>query len=113
MNTVDKVFEELRSLPEFALREVLDFVGFLKTKRGVPAGRPANDADGMDNAQVPWGEFEKLARESITESTKAPDLALMNGVRGKVRAGVTWTRDELPVENPGQFVQSSTCSSAT
>lgn len=95
MNTVEKVFEEVRSLPEFALREVLDFVGFLKTKHGVPAGRPANDADGKDNEQADWAEFEKLARELITESTKAPDLALMNEVRGKVRTGVTWTRDEL------------------
>ncbi len=61
MNMVEKVFEELRSLPEFELREVLDFVGFLKTKHGIPAALPANDMAGMDDEEADWAEFERLA----------------------------------------------------
>lgn len=38
MNAVEKVFEEVRSLPEFELQEVLGFVCLLKTRRGVTAG---------------------------------------------------------------------------
>ena len=34
MNTAEKIFEEVRALPEVQAREVLDFVGYLKTKVG-------------------------------------------------------------------------------
>jgi len=33
MNTMEKIVEEVRTLPEVDAREVLDFVGFLKAKR--------------------------------------------------------------------------------
>lgn len=95
MNTVEKVVKEVRTLPEFELREVLDFVGFLKTKHGVLAGQAANNALGKDDEQADWAERQKLARELITEPIKTPDLALMNEVRGKIRTGATWARDEL------------------
>lgn len=61
MNIAEKVLQEVRSLPEFELREVLDFVGFLKTKRGIPAARPANYAAVTDDEEADWAEFEKLA----------------------------------------------------
>ena len=89
MNMAKKVFEEVRTLPEFELREVLDFVGFLKIRHGIPAMPPANDT------ATDWAEFQQHARERISEPVKAPDLALMNEVRCKVNTGVTWTRDEL------------------
>ena len=61
MNMVDKVFEEVRSLPEFELRQVLDFVGFLKSRHGLYIPQPANDAASIVNEEEDWGEFEKLA----------------------------------------------------
>ena len=41
MNMAEKVIEEIRVLPEFELREVLDFVGYLKTRHiaGEDTGR--------------------------------------------------------------------------
>jgi hypothetical protein len=33
MTTAEKIFAEVRVLPEAAAREVLDFVGFLKSKQ--------------------------------------------------------------------------------
>ena len=32
MNTAERIFDEVRVLPESQAREVLDFVGFLKSK---------------------------------------------------------------------------------
>ena len=32
MNTAEKIFDEVRALPEVQAREVLDFVGYLKAK---------------------------------------------------------------------------------
>ena len=61
MNIAEKVLEEVRSLPEFELREVLDFVGFLKTKHGIAATRSAGDAAGTYDEEADWAEFEKLA----------------------------------------------------
>lgn len=37
MNMAERVFEEVRTLPEFELREVLDFVGYLKSRHGLSA----------------------------------------------------------------------------
>jgi hypothetical protein len=34
MNTAEKIFEEVRAMPEVQAREVLDFVGYLKAKVG-------------------------------------------------------------------------------
>lgn len=56
MNIVEKVFAELRSLPEVELREVLDFVGYLKTRRVGALTQAAND-----DAAADWAEFEALA----------------------------------------------------
>lgn len=61
MNMAEKVFEEVRSLPEVELREVLDFVGFLKAKHGISSAQATHDAAGMDDEEADWAEFEKLA----------------------------------------------------
>ena len=95
MNTVEKVCIEVRSLPEFELQQVLDFVSFLKTRHGATSTRPANDVAGMGGEESNWTGLGKLAPELVTEPSKLPDLALMKEVRSKVRTGVTWTRDEL------------------
>jgi len=89
MNMAEKIFEEVRTLPEFELREVLDFVGFLKTRHGIPALVTSNEAS------ADWAELQRHARDLMTDPVKAPDLALMEEVRGKVCTGVSWTRDEL------------------
>ena len=34
MNTVEKIFDEVKALPETEAKEVLDFVAHLKAKRG-------------------------------------------------------------------------------
>jgi len=39
MNTAEKIFEEVRSLPDFQAQEVLDFVGFLKSKNIVQSDK--------------------------------------------------------------------------
>ena len=88
-NVAEMVFEEVRTLPEFEMREVLDFVGFLKSRHGIPVAQSSKDAP------INLGALAAHARELITEPTKTPDLALMTAVRGKVRMGATWTRDEL------------------
>jgi hypothetical protein len=35
MTTAERIFEEVRALPETQAREVLDFVSFLKSRRTV------------------------------------------------------------------------------
>lgn len=60
MNTAEKVLEELRSLPEIELREVLDFVGFLKSRRGLHALQQAKSAASVVDEEADWAEFEKL-----------------------------------------------------
>jgi hypothetical protein len=58
MTTAEKLLEEARALSEFQLREVLDFVGYLKSRLNQPdAG--ANQTDG--DADADWAEFEKGA----------------------------------------------------
>jgi hypothetical protein len=89
MNMAERVFEEVRALPEFELREVLDFVGYLKSRHGLPAIAASNDA------VVDWDGLQVHARGLITEPVKSPDLALMDEVGRKVCLGVTWSRDEL------------------
>ena len=43
MNTAEKIFEEVRVLPEVQAREVLDFVGYLKTRLPMqPKGKLAD-----------------------------------------------------------------------
>jgi hypothetical protein len=55
MNSVaELVFEQVRSLPAAEVREVLDFVGYLKSTH-----RTAEFAEGDEAAD--WAEFEKHA----------------------------------------------------
>jgi len=61
MSMAEKVFEEIRTLPEFELREVLDFVGYLKAKHGIALSQPANELKGAAEEEADWAEFEKLA----------------------------------------------------
>jgi len=57
MNTVERIFEEIRNLPEFQAREVLDFVGYLKAKQA-----SADSAvSAFQTGDADWVEFEKLA----------------------------------------------------
>ncbi len=56
MTTAEKILEEVRSLPEFQLREVLDFVGYLKSR----LQQSAADKTG-NSAEADWAEFEKGA----------------------------------------------------
>ena len=52
MTTAEQILEEVRTLPEFERREVLDFVGYLKSRASPPA---ANEAD--VEAEADWAEF--------------------------------------------------------
>lgn len=54
MNSMSEmILAEVRDLPESDVREVLDFVGYLKSKRQTTL------VD--DNAAADWAEFENLA----------------------------------------------------
>lgn len=55
MNTVERIFEEVKALPEFQAREVLDFVGYLKSRHA------SADKAVSDDVESDWVEFEKLA----------------------------------------------------
>ncbi len=57
MNTVERIVEEVKNLPELQAREVLDFVGYLKAKRATNDDA-ASTSQGVDGD---WLEFEKLA----------------------------------------------------
>jgi hypothetical protein len=59
MNTVERIVEEVKALPEFQAREVLDFVGYLKAKRAY--GDQAVSAPQFEDVESDWAEFEKLA----------------------------------------------------
>lgn len=55
MNSLAEIiFEEVRGLPDSDVREVLDFVGYLKSKR-----QPGLATESDEDAD--WAEFEKLA----------------------------------------------------
>jgi hypothetical protein len=58
MTTAEKILEEARTLPEFQLREVLDFVGYLKSRLH-PSATSVEQADA--DAEADWAEFEKGA----------------------------------------------------
>jgi len=60
MTTAEKILEEARTLQEFQLREVLDFVGYLKTHMNQPAAN-ADEAESDDEVEADWAEFEKGA----------------------------------------------------
>lgn len=58
MTTAEKLLEEARTLPEFELREVLDFVGYLKSRSRVTS-HAVSEAEA--EAEADWAEFEKGA----------------------------------------------------
>ncbi|PPD28528.1 MAG: hypothetical protein CTY19_18530 [Methylomonas sp.] len=48
MNTAEKIYQEVRTLPDFQAQEVLDFVGYLKTKNNaqpMPKGQDMSEFD--------------------------------------------------------------------
>ncbi|MDP1636175.1 MAG: hypothetical protein Q8L69_16025 [Gallionellaceae bacterium] len=60
MNTAEKIFEEVRALPEVQAREVLDFVGFLKAKvGGYNTALPADMSDFDRFGAVYDGRFNR------------------------------------------------------
>ena len=56
MTTAERIFEEARTLSECDLREVLDFVGYLKSRARQPMVNEAYVA-----AETDWAEFEQGA----------------------------------------------------
>ncbi|QFY90633.1 hypothetical protein D5125_14785 [Magnetovirga frankeli] len=56
MITAEKILEEARGLPEFELREVLEFVSYLKSRRSQLAAHET-----AVEANADWAEFEKGA----------------------------------------------------
>lgn len=56
MTTAERILEEARALPEFELREVLDFVGYLKS-RSRRSAVEERDAE----AEADWAEFKEGA----------------------------------------------------
>lgn len=60
MTTAEKILEEARTLPEFQLREVLDFVGYLKSRLN-QADTCTNLVDTDADADADWLEFENGA----------------------------------------------------
>lgn len=60
MNTADKIFEEVRVLPEVEAREVLDFVGYLKAKHSKQSKAPETDMSVLDQfGEVFNGKFDR------------------------------------------------------
>jgi len=87
MNTAEKIFEEVRTLPESVAREVLDFVGYLKAKR---AEHPKVEAADMSEFDQFGAVFE---RGETTEPEREINLALFRKYRGLYDG--KFNRDEL------------------
>ena len=47
MNTAKKIFDEVRGMPESEAREVLDFVGYLKSRQA-QAKKPVHEMNEFD-----------------------------------------------------------------
>jgi len=77
MNTTERVVAEVRTLPEFELREVLDFVGYLKARHGL-AGTPVG---GTEDAG--FGPF--IGRWQNSETFAGDTLALQRSLRDEWR----------------------------
>ncbi len=76
MNTAEKIFEEVRTLPESVAQEVLDFVGYLKFKR---AEHPKVEAADMSE----FGQFgASFEHGETTEPEREINLALFRKYRG-------------------------------
>lgn len=56
MTTAERIVEEARTLPEFELREVLDFIGYLKSRSRQPV---VGETDA--EAEADWAEFKEGA----------------------------------------------------
>lgn len=61
MNTVKKIVEEIRFLPEMQAREVLDFVGYLKSKLKHADKKDQNVNDFDQFGSVFDGNFDRDA----------------------------------------------------
>ncbi len=61
MNTIKKITEELRYLPEMQAREVLDFVGYLKNKLKHANKTTQNVSDFDQFSSVFDGKFDRDA----------------------------------------------------
>lgn len=60
MNTVEKIFEEVRSLPDFQAQEVLDFIGFLKYKSIIQPKNITKDISEFDQFGAVFdGKFDR------------------------------------------------------
>ena len=61
MNTVKRIVEEIRYLPEMQAREVLDFVGYLKSKLKHAEKTTQNVNDFDQFGSVSDGKFDRDA----------------------------------------------------
>jgi hypothetical protein len=62
MNTAEKIFAQVRALPEVQAREVLDFVGYLKTKLSGHTQTSPADMSSFDRFGAVYdGQFDRDA----------------------------------------------------
>lgn len=59
MEIAEQLFKEIRTLPESDVRQVLDFVGYLKARRAT-SDKTTPTIESEDEA-ADWAEFEQLA----------------------------------------------------
>lgn len=59
MNTMEKIVEEVQTLPETDAREVLDFVGYLKAKRALVKAAIADMSEFDQFGAVFDGKFNR------------------------------------------------------
>jgi len=86
MNTMEKIVEEIHMLPETDVREVLDFVGYLKAKRALAKAAKV----GMSEIDRSAAVFE---RGEASEPEREINLALFRQYRGLYNG--KFNRDEI------------------
>ncbi|ACV34955.1 hypothetical protein [Accumulibacter sp.] len=59
MNTMERIVEEVRTLPETDAREVLDFVGYLKSRRAQTMAATADMSEFDQFGAVFDGKFNR------------------------------------------------------
>lgn len=64
MNTMEKIVEEIHTLPETDAREVLDFVGYLKAKRAQAKAEAADMSEFDQFGAVFDGKFNSWAERN-------------------------------------------------